>query len=102
MGDYVDLETIPQPTEGVAGFEADPNLSKLRVWHCLTHTGGWVRSIADSNSNGFVDGIFPPFRVSSSSLLTRPGAGYWLYAAIPTTSPETASISNSCPDRPVS
>lgn len=59
VGTYVDLETIPQPTEGVAGFDVDSKLSQLRVSHCLTHTGGWVRAAVDVDTDGNIDGVFP-------------------------------------------
>ncbi len=61
VGDFVDLASIPEPCEGVSGYEVDPWLAQVTISNCLTHTGGWVRDVAPDGDRLFVDGIYPPW-----------------------------------------
>jgi CubicO group peptidase (beta-lactamase class C family) len=70
VSEFVDLTSVPRAFEGL--LSANPDLLDIRIRHLLLHTAGWVRDTADTDRDGFVDGVYPPVSVASTSSL-RPG-----------------------------
>jgi len=59
LSDFVDTWTTPEPTWGVVGYDVDPWLADVRISHCLTHTGGWVREASLNADKTAYAGIYP-------------------------------------------
>jgi CubicO group peptidase (beta-lactamase class C family) len=67
VASFVNLEAVPP--HPFVRMTPDPRLSSLNLFHLLTHTGGWLEAdIEDEESDGVVDGVYPPVSTSAAGL----------------------------------